>query len=155
MGLKTKRSLDRLMESKYRQKMSKFNGKRMSLYFFFWKDGKVLLLSLMSLKVIHLYLLNDANPSFPFFFYRKLIREDTQVPDTWVHVIWGWKYFLIKPLPWRSETFQKDIKILDQKYKDFIETDKGRNQKCPRELGGFSKRPKPIIPNGCEWACKN
>ena len=67
----------------------------------------------------------------------------------------GGKYFLIKPLPWRSDTFQKDIKILDQKYKDFIETDKGRNQKCPRELGGFSKRPKPIIPNGCEWACKN
>ena len=67
----------------------------------------------------------------------------------------GGKYFLIKPLPWQSDTLQNNIDILDQKYKDCIETDKGRNQKCPREVGGFSERPKPIIPKGCEWAFKN
>lgn len=29
----------------------------------------------------------------------------------------GGKYFLVKPLPWRSETFQKEINILDQNIK--------------------------------------
>ena len=75
---------------------------------------------------------------FRRFWRRRMMRNTIMVEST----IWS--------IPWRWETFHKEINSLDQMYKDYIETDKGQNKKSARKLAGFSLWPKPSNSNVCE-----
>ncbi|XP_071145711.1 uncharacterized protein [Mytilus edulis] len=58
--------------------------------------------------------------------------------------------FIVRPLPWRSDDFDKLIKKLDQKHENKL-SKRSRRQNNIRKVGAVSSRKKPEVVPGHEW----
>lgn len=58
--------------------------------------------------------------------------------------------FIVRPLPWRSDDFDKLVKKLDQKHENKL-SKRSRRQNNIRKVGAVSSRKKPEVVPGHEW----
>ncbi|XP_063431321.1 uncharacterized protein LOC134713993 [Mytilus trossulus] len=58
--------------------------------------------------------------------------------------------FIVRPLPWRSDDFDKLVKKLDQKHENKL-SKRSRRQNNVRKVGAVSSRKKPEVVPGHEW----